>query len=334
MSSLFPQGAITTDAALRDLRSPRPKVRAASAAALGGAEPARRREVGDALMTALDDIDPDVRASAALSLADLGEARAVEPLVLRLDDGVPAVRQSAAVALGRLGLAAAFDPLARALSAGPPDVRFQAATSLVEIDPRRALAPLVAALDDADAEVVGAAALGLGAIGDAAAVEPLAARLDHPAARTRFDVAYALAQLGDRRAVSTLSTLAGERELCWDAIEGLELCGGAAAAARMAQLIGRAPTPEHQLRAAAALLLTAPDHEASGEARAVLARALRGRRFRRRALAIELCGHLGDDWARAELEALAGAAAGRRHADEIAEALRTAGERAKTAAAP
>ncbi|HLU66635.1 MAG TPA: HEAT repeat domain-containing protein, partial [Kofleriaceae bacterium] len=323
--ALFPQPAITTDAALRDLGSPKPRVRAAAAAALGDAEPDRRGEVVDALITALDDLDPDVRASSALSLADLGDPRAVEPLVLRMDDGVPAVRQTAAVALGRMRAAAAFEPLRQALADGPPDLRFQAATSLVEIDPPRALDPLVAALDDPDPEVVGAAALGLGSIADPAAIEPLARRLDHPAARTRFDVAYALAQLGDARASSTLVNLAGERELSWDAIEGLELVGGKAAAARLAQLCRGGPAPEHRLRAAAALLVVAPEHEDVPRARQVLTDALRGRRFRRRALAIQLLGHVGGRWAQATLEEARTGPLGRKHADEIAEALAQAG---------
>lgn len=302
--ALFPQSTITTDAALRDLASERAKVRAAAAGALGDAEPERAGEAVAALVRAVDDLDPDVRAAAILSLGDLGDPAAAEPLVLRLDDGVPAVRQCAAMALGRLGAAAAFEPLARALAEGPPDLRFQAATSLAEIDPARARDPLVAALADGDPEVVGAAALGLGAIGDRAAADPLAARLGHPARRTRFDVAYALAELGDRRALDPLAAFAADRELAWDAIEALEKL---AAGPRLAELIDGAPEPEHRLRAAAALLTCAPDHPAAGRARAALEAGLTGWRTRRRALALELVGKVGGSWAIAALERLSAA---------------------------
>lgn len=302
--AFFPQTTITTDAALRDLASDKPRVRAAAASALAGAEPERAAEVVGALLRAVDDHDADVRASAILSLGELGDERAVEPLILRLDDGVPAVRQCAAVALGTMRATAAFAALCRALEKGPPDLRFQAATSLVEIDPPRSLAPLTAALGDADPEVVGAAALGLGAIGDAAAVEPLAARLDHPTPRTRFDVAYALAGLGDARAIDTLVRAAADGELSWDAIEGLEAVG---AVDRLAELIDKAPDTEHRLRAAAALLARAPDHAAADRARAALEASLSGWRTRRRALAVELVGKVGGDWAIGALERAAAA---------------------------
>jgi HEAT repeat protein len=329
--SYFPSPTITTDAALRDLGSAKPRVRAAAAAALGDAEDARRPEAVAALLRSLDDIDPDVRASSALSLGDLRDAAAVEPLVLRLDDGIPAVRQSAAVALGRLGLSAAFEPLARALARGPADVRFQAATSLCEIDPVRALEPLLAALRDADAEVVGAAALGLGAIGDRAAAEPLAALLDHASPRTRFDVAYGLAGLGDGRAVAVLAGFARDRELCWDAIEGLEQVGSSAAG-RLAELIEHAPTPEHRLRAAAALLAVAPEHGSAGVARHALEDALRARRHLRRALAVELVGRSGGAWATRALEELRQSRGARRIEPEIDDALRAIREREENGA--
>jgi HEAT repeat protein len=312
--ALFPSSTITTSAALRDLASDKPKVRLAAAQALGDAEPERRAEVVDALLGSLDDIDRDVRASSALALGDLGDHRAVEPLILRLDDGAPGVRQCAAVALGRLR--AGFDALCRALEDGPPDLRFQAATSLCEIDPARALRPLIAALEDSDGEVVGAAALALGSIGDPEAIEPLAARLRHPTARTRFDVAYALAGLGDARAATALATAAGEPDLAWDAIEGLEAIG---AGDRLAELIDKAPDPEHQLRAAAALLICAPDHHAAPRARKALEVALVGWRQRRRALAIELIVRVGGDWGVTALERLA--VERPRLRDEIASAL-------------
>src|SRR5262245_39902785 len=114
--SYFAPTTITTDAALRDLSSTKPRVRAAAAAALGDAEEGRRVGVFAALLRALDDLDPDVRASAALSLGELRDEDSVQPLILRLDDGVPMVRQSAAVALGRLGLSSGFAALAEALA--------------------------------------------------------------------------------------------------------------------------------------------------------------------------------------------------------------------------
>jgi HEAT repeat protein len=340
--SMFPPSTITTEAALRDLASPRPRVRAAAAAALAECDPARRVEAAVALVAAVDDPDADVRAAAALSLGEIGGHEevdltdlgdggpgAVEALVLRLDDGAPAVRQCAAVALGRMRAAAAIEPLRHALVDGPPDLRFQAATSLVEIDPAAAAGPLGAALADPDPEVVGAAALGLGAIGDPTAAEKLAPLLAHAVPRTRFDAAYALAELGDERAIPVLSTAATDRELGWDAIEALEAFGAPSAAALARIGADRGLDPEHRLRAAAALLAIAPDHSSAADARRWLLEPLRGWWRRRRGLAVELLGRVGGAWAVAPLEELRASPSGRRLGDEIGEALRRISERAR-----
>jgi hypothetical protein len=243
---------ITFEAALRDLASPRDRVRAQAANALGDVTAAdERARAVPALIRVLDDPRPEVRAEAALSLGDLDREDAVPALVARFADAAPAVRQAAIIALGRLGFASAFAAVARALTEGPPDVRFQAATSLAEIDPAAATEPLLAALSDSDGEVVGAAALALGAIGDARAIEPLAALLESwSRPETRFDIAYALADLGDARAVDVLGGFVDDRRVAWDAIEALERFGarfgarldaGAAPGAAPDQSPGAAP---------------------------------------------------------------------------------------------
>jgi HEAT repeat protein len=218
---------ITFEAALRDLESPRERVRAQAAHALGDvvAPEARARAV-PALIRALEDPRFEVRTEAALSLGDLDSEDAVPALAARFGDQAPAVRQAAVIALGRLGFASAFEAVARALAEGPPDLRFQAATSLAEIDAERAREPLLAALADGDGEVVGAVAVALGAIAETRAREPLAALLESwTRPETRFDIAYALADLGDARAVDALGGFVDDRRVGWDAIEALERVG-------------------------------------------------------------------------------------------------------------
>lgn len=324
--SLFPQGSITTEAALRDLSSAKAKVRAQAASALGGADDELRDDAISALITALDDPDVDVRASAAMSLGSLGDARSARALVLCLDDGAMTVRQCAAIALGRIGSAESFDELADRLAKGPPDVRFQAATSLVEIDPVKAAPHLRRALDDEDGEVVGAAALALGSIDDGESIELIARKLDHPARRTRFDLAYALADLGDGRGMDILGEMTGDRELAWDAICALEACGEGAAD-HLAQAVAKPVTVEHRLRAAAALIAVSPDHAQAESARAALLGTLKSFRLRRRALALELLGQVGGSWAVAPIRALEGTYGGRRLAAEIDDALHNLAER-------
>jgi hypothetical protein len=137
VSFLFPSSTITFEAAIRDLASRNAKSRAAAAHALGDVvDPTEKRRAVEALIAALEDDRPEVRAEACSSLGELGEAAAVPGLIKRLDDGSEPVRQNAAIALGSLRALAidGFEPLALALREGPADLRFQAATSIAEID--------------------------------------------------------------------------------------------------------------------------------------------------------------------------------------------------------
>jgi len=348
---------ITFEAALRDLGSSRPAVRAQAAHALGDVTaPAERARAVTALIQALGDLRFEVRTEAALALGELGSEDAVPALVARFDDGAAAVRQAAIIALGRLGLASAFEPVARALVQGPPDVRFQAATSLAEIDAARAAGPLLTALADSDGEVVGAVAVALGALGERRAVAPLAALLDSwSRPETRFDIAYALADLGDVRAVDTLGGFADHKQLGWDAIEALEKLGtglgtnlgtnpgtgaepgadatpdmvapdagavrSAAADYLVPLLARRFLDPMRKLRAAGALLALDPDHPGVDSARKLILAGLGARKREQVGLAVELLGRVGGDWARAPLTQLRGRRAGKPFHEEIDEVL-------------
>jgi HEAT repeat protein len=332
VSFLFPSSTITLDAALRDLAQGSPKARTAAASALGDvAEPTEKRRAVAALMRALDDDRPEVRAEACASLGELGDPSALALLIRRLDDGAPAVRQNAAIALGTLGTfghADGFEPLAQVLRTGPADLRFQAATSLAEIDAARAFEPLAAALDDGDPQVVAAAALSLGAIGDPRAVALLVARLDHGEAATRFDVAYALADLGDARGREVLVSALGDAERAWDAVTALTRLG----TTDDAEALGRALTapsapPEVTVLAAGAILKIAPDSAHRDAARRVLLAALGARKTHVRGLAVEQLGEIGGAWATAPLEKLARSGKGTELLETIASSLRAIEDR-------
>ena len=330
MSFLFPSSTITLDAALRDLAQGSPKARTAAAHALGDVEePTEKRRAVEALVRALEDDRPEVRAEACASLGDLGDASALPALVKRLDDGVAGVRQNAAIALGTLAHPDGFVPLARALVDGPADLRFQAATSLAEIDPARAFEPLMAALGDGDPQVVAAAALALGAIGDGRAAPRLAEQLMHREPATRFDVAYALAELGDPGGRDVLAGALGDPERAWDAVTALARL----ATADDAEVLGRAllskhTPPEATVLAAGAILRIAPDSAHRDAARRVLLAALTARKVHVRGIAVEQLAEIGGGWALAPLEKLAHSGKGADLLEPIAAALRAIGERA------
>ncbi|MGD0078568.1 MAG: HEAT repeat domain-containing protein [Sedimentisphaerales bacterium] len=88
------------------------------------------------------------RRSAAESLGELGDGRAVEPLIACLKDQDSYVRQRSAVALGKLGDAKAVGPLIACLKDENVDVRRSATEVLGKLGDERAVEPLKTALPD------------------------------------------------------------------------------------------------------------------------------------------------------------------------------------------
>jgi hypothetical protein len=106
-------------------------------------------------------------------LGEIGDSRAVEPLIKMLGDVGPHVRESATKALGKIGDTRAVEPLIKALGDEMGYVRWPAAEALGVIGDARAVEPLIGVLSDDDWRVRRHAAEALGKIGDARAVEPL-----------------------------------------------------------------------------------------------------------------------------------------------------------------
>ena len=170
-----------------------------------------------------------VRTAIVIALGEIGETRAVAPLVAALRDDRKWVRGYAAQALGKLGDARAVDPLVAALADEDGFVRATAATALDRLAWRPddgaaaaaywvatrqwakcvkigAIAPLISVLNDEDQIIRGAAAGALAHIG-ARAVDPLigALRDQHTTSRGRSGAAETLGRIGDRRALEALA---------------------------------------------------------------------------------------------------------------------------------
>ena len=105
----------------------------------------------DIILQALNDEEEPTRANAAWALGELGDSRAVEPLLAALkEDDIEWVRYMAARALGKLGDSRAFEPLIEALNGESGRVSEGAAEALGELGDLRAVGPLVEALKDED----------------------------------------------------------------------------------------------------------------------------------------------------------------------------------------
>jgi len=175
-----------------------------------------------ALIALLGDADANVRANAVWALGDIGDVRAVEPLIAALRDAD--VRWCAARALGELGDNRAVEPLIPLLGDADANVRVYAAGALGEInkDPR-AFAVLITALGDTGAQVRWSAAGALGKLGDIRAVGPLVVLLGDADISVRGSAARALGCLGDIRAVEPLIPLLGDADanVRWSAAAAL-----------------------------------------------------------------------------------------------------------------
>jgi HEAT repeat protein len=143
------------------------------------------------------------RMRAAVALGEIGDPRAVEPLIAALGDENLNVRIDAAKALGKIGDPRAVEPLIAALGDENLNVRIDAAEALSKIGVP-AVAHLIVALGNEDQRVRSGAAKALGKIGDPRAVEPLIAALEDEDFWVRQSVIVALGSVSDERAVEPL----------------------------------------------------------------------------------------------------------------------------------
>jgi len=125
------------------------------------------------------------RGNVIFALGELGDTRAVEPLIDELVDEDWDIRRSAAGALGKLGDTSALEPLAGALRDEDWSVRREAAEALSKLDDMRAVEPLIETLGDEVEIVRRGAAWALGLLGDARAIGPLTKALTDRDMRVR-----------------------------------------------------------------------------------------------------------------------------------------------------
>lgn len=228
----------TIAAALRDAEHPDVRVRLSALSDLvkHTRGPERERAVLAIIAFLRSDPRAELRAEAAVALADAEATGAHTALLAALDDSELRVRQMAIIALGELGEpgdAELAERLGSALGASEPELRFQALIACERLAPERAPALIARALEDDDEEVR-AMALRLarrrwpetGAPEDI--LERARAALDDHAARVRAAAALWLAPLGVEHADDVLVGVVDGSvplELGSDLEEAIELVG-------------------------------------------------------------------------------------------------------------
>ncbi|MRG96923.1 HEAT repeat domain-containing protein [Polyangium spumosum] len=228
----------TLDAALRDVGSSKPSVRADAVRDLVRHAEDARSQVVRALERALSDEAATVRSAAALGLADVGANEALPALLVAIEDDDVHVRQMALTALGEIGDCRAAQRLARALEDARAEVRFQAVIAYARVCKDRAsvVEALAARTRDADplvchialrmAEEIG------GGEGDPAVDPILVARaralLEHASPTVRVAAAVVLAHSGDRAGAKVLASVVNgsiKTEDAEDEAAAVELAG-------------------------------------------------------------------------------------------------------------
>lgn len=169
-------------------------------------------EVSVIISALINDKSSGTRADAAEVLGEIGDARAVEPLIDALRDADYTVQWAAAEALGKIGDKKAVEPLITTLKAGDEYLRERAAEALGDIGDKKAVEPLINALKDEDESVRSSAAEALGNIGDVRAVEPLIDALKDEDWYARCNVADALGEIGDKKAVGPLTAALNDED--------------------------------------------------------------------------------------------------------------------------
>jgi HEAT repeat protein len=161
-------------------------------------------------VAALKDEYWPVREYAAEALGEIGDGRAIEPLIAALGDGEPSVGLEAEKALGKIG-APAVEPLIAVLQNKAEEriKRCRTACALGHTRDNRAVDLLISLLADKEEEqtVRWNAAIALGEIKDRRAVEPLLESLNDETFRVKNNILIALGEIGDIRAIEPLTSL-------------------------------------------------------------------------------------------------------------------------------
>jgi len=209
--ALWEVGEPAVEILVESLRSSNPDVQYWAIQVLG--------EIGDtrAVHPLIDKLDgegqEEKRISCIKALGEIEDPAAINALINQLGHNSWFVRRAAGEALWQIGPAAVGD-LIRGLRSANVDVRYWASKVLGEMQAKEAVDALVELLEDPEWSIRSGAAYSLGEIGDERAAETLLKYLEDPNEIVRKNVVIALGQIGDAKAIRS-SEQALEDESEW-----------------------------------------------------------------------------------------------------------------------
>jgi HEAT repeat protein len=156
----------------------------------------------DDVVTVSDEPDHEIIEAAIGALTEIGDPRAIEPIVNRLLEGDTWPYGGILAPWG----STAFELLLKALDSQDDATRATAAYFLGQFGDARAVEPLIDLLGrDASNKVRDSAAYALGELRDKRAVDALVAALKDPDEGTRAEAAFSLEKIGDERSIPALA---------------------------------------------------------------------------------------------------------------------------------
>lgn len=151
-----------------------------------------------------EDVDGDIRVSAALALGDMESEAAVQPLIDLLKDENENVRWSAVVALGDIKSETAVQPLIDTLNDEDEHVRSEAIRALGNLKSETVVQQLIYALNNESKNVRKGTAAALGVIESELSITPLINLLKDENEDVRLSAAYALCNFESKHAMQLL----------------------------------------------------------------------------------------------------------------------------------
>ncbi|OQZ03965.1 MAG: hypothetical protein B6D34_05045 [Candidatus Brocadia sp. UTAMX1] len=190
------------DVLIQTISDPSEKVRIEAIQTLG--------EIGDEravkpLIGIMNDENLEIREKAVKSLGKLGKREAVDALILALGNNSDlSVIRATIEALGQIGDPRAVGPLLGFLTHKEPRIRECTAAALGKLRDSQAVDALITALNDEQERVRWYAADSLGKIGNPVCVDSLKKLLSDASARVRESAVTALGQIGNEQAIESL----------------------------------------------------------------------------------------------------------------------------------
>ena len=151
------------------------------------------------ILSLKNETEDEKRVESAKALGNIGDIRAVEPLIIALKDKSSKVRKAVANALGTIGDTSALEPLLLlSIKDSDSDVREVVAKALEKIDPnwskskavQKVFPQIISFLKDKTFIVREESAKALGIIGDIRAVEPLIIALKDKSSKVRKAISW------------------------------------------------------------------------------------------------------------------------------------------------